>query len=423
MQIYSLTSLLEFQGFRISMIELVRCGRGLSTIRVHLERTEQGCYICGKCGQRVSQGYDHTMQELWHFPLWHHQTIVRYPRFRVKCPRCGICTEALDFADMRGPRVSRPLAMLIAQLCKVMSNKAVAIFYGLHEHTVKDIDKAALVEEQANRPLDGITVVGADELAVGKGHKRYWSLFSALEGPRGPEMLHIVEGRTQRKLNRFWRWFGPQRTSQVAYAVMDMCRAFEKSFRKHCGKDLHIIYDKFHVMRHLNGALNAVRKAELAKALGRFKETLSGKKFILLARRAHVRGNAREALDTVLAASPKLQKAHLLKEAFGHFWSYKSKTCALRFWNSWKAQLKWTRLKSYRNFVRMIERHLDGILAYCDKKVPLGYIEASNLKARNVVRRAYGYRDKEYMKLKIIQACTPWMIKFRPWQLTHSMLR
>lgn len=86
------------------------------------------------------------------------------------------------------------------------------------------------------------------------------------------------------------------------------------------------------MIQHLLAALNDVRKAELSKALGRFKKTLAGKKFVLLARRAHVRGKAREALNDILAASPKLLKAHLLKESFGHLWDDHYKGCALRFW-------------------------------------------------------------------------------------------
>lgn len=84
------------------------------------------------------------------------------------------------------------------------------------------------------------------------------------------------------------------------------------------------------------------------------------------------------------------------------------------------AQLKWSRLKPYHKFAKMVEEHLEGILAYCDNPVSLGYIESANLKARNVIRRAYGYRDKEYMRLKVIQACTPWMARFRPWAVAHS---
>lgn len=417
MQQDCLTSLLGIQGYRVTKVEGVCSTPGRSTVRVHLERTRAD-YICGKCGKLVSGGVDHTMQEIRHLTCWQHQTILRLPRFRVDCPDCGICTEALDFVGIRGPRVTRLLAFVVSELCKVMTVKAVATFFCLHQGTVKDIDKQVLTKVQAERPLDGITVLGGDECGVGKGHK-LWSFFSALEGPRGPEMLYIVEGRAESKLESFWHWFGKERSAKITHAVLDMCRTFANSFRKHCS-GVKLIFDKFHVLRHLNGALNEVRKAELGRAMGRFKKTLSGKKFILMARRSRVLGKAREALDLILAASPKLYKAHLLKESFGRMWGYSYKGCALRFWADWKAELKWTRMKPYRNFVKMVERHLDGILAYCDKKVSLGYIESANQKARNVIRRAYGFRDKDYMKLKIIQACTPWMCRFHPWEEAHT---
>jgi transposase len=416
MQEVSLTWLLAIEGYRVSGIKR----RDPSTVVVDLERSRED-YICGRCGKTVSAGYDHSTQELHHLMLWHHHTVLRFQRYRVTCPECGVQTEAVEFADIRGPRVSRRLARLVHELCKVTTVKAVGTLLGLHRHTVKDIDKAALQEVQSQRPLDGITVLGMDEIAVGKGHK-YWTLVSALEGPRGPELLNIVEGRSQKRLKRFWRWFGKERAAEITHAVIDMCRAFEKSIRAHCRPEVQIIYDKFHVLRHMNEALNTVRKAELRTSLGQFRKTLSGKKFILLARKARVRGHARKALNDILAASPKLKKAHLLKESLGHLWDYTYKGCALRFWEEWKAQLKWSRLEPYHKFANMVDRHLPGILAYCDRKVPLGYIESSNLKARNVIRRAYGYRDKDYMKLKIIQACTPWMAQFRPWNVTHSFL-
>lgn len=420
-----LTSLLGIQGYHVVKVESVASRGGYRSARVHLERTRED-YVCGGCDRRVTAGYDHTWQELRHLMLWQHQTILRFPRYRVECPDCGVQTEALDFADVRGPRVTRVLSALIYELCKVTTVKAVAILFGLHRETVKDIDKEALSKVQAERSLDGITVLGMDEIGVGKGQK-YWTLISALEGPRGPELLNVVEGRSEKKLKKFWRWFGKERAAEITHAVIDMWKAFEKSIQAHCRKKIgdeiqvaKIIYDKFHVMRHLNNALNEVRKVEFRRALGRFKKTLSGKKFILMARRSRVRGKAREALDAVLAASPKLYKAHLLKESFGRLWDYSYKGCMLRFWAEWKAQLKWTRMKSYRNFAKMIDKHLDGILACCDKRVSLGYIESANLKAKNVIRRAYGYRDKEYMKLKVIQACTPWMAAFKPWTVAHS---
>jgi transposase len=413
----SVTSLLGIQGFAVKRIEYTH-RKARSAVIVHLERTGKG-YRCGGCGQRVRAGYDRTEEEVQHLTWWAHLTFLRFQRYRVHCPQCGIRTEALECVETRGPRVTKPLAALVAELCKVMTNQAVAVFQTLHRHTVKAIDKQALQKIQAARPLDGITVLGADEIAVGQG-QTYWSMISALEGPRGPELLNVVPGRKEKDLKKFWRGFGAKRATRVTHAVMDMWKPYHNSFTAHC-PGVQIIYDKFHVIRHLLDALNTVRKAELGKAAGRFKGLLAGKKFLLLARQAHVRGKAREALNDVLAASPKLLKGHLLKESFPHLWSYKSKTCARRFFDRWVEQLKWSRLTSYHKFARMVEAHFDGILACCDKRVSLGYIEATNLKAKNLIRRAYGYRDKEYMRLKIIQACTPWMHRFHPWEFTHSL--
>ena len=87
----------------------------------------------------------------------------------------------------------------------------------------------------------------------------------------------------------------------------------------------------------------------------------------------------------------------------------------MKFFRKWVGALKWRRRAPLKKFASMVEEHLDGILSYCDRKVPLGYVESTNQKAKNVIRRAYGYRNKDFKKLKIIQACTPWMNEFQPW--------
>jgi transposase len=200
---------------------------------------------------------------------------------------------------------------------------------------------------------------------------------------------------------------------------MDMWKGFIRSFRAHV-PGIVLIFDKFHVLRHLSEALNKVRKSEFARAKGRFRGLLAGKKFVLLARKAHVRGQAREALNDLLSFSKKLAKAHLLKESFAHLWSYRNPTCARRFFAEWVKELRWKRLKPFEKFGQMVEKHFDGILACCAKRVSLGYIEATNLHARNIIRRAYGYRDKEYMKLKIIQGCSS-LGAFRPWNPSFNI--
>ena len=270
-----ITRLLGFPDFHLVDIETDE-----RSVVLTLER-EKMTFRCGSCGKEGLPGYDHKIQEVRHLLWWQHPTVIRFPRYRVFCPTCGVVTEEVEFLPVRGPRVTRPLAHLVCELCKITTHKAVGLLLGLHRGTVKAIDQAMMEKVQSERPLDGIDVLGFDEIAAGKGQS-YWTLICAPEGPRGPELLHIVEGRKEKDLTPFWSWFGKERAQKVTHAVMDMWPAFRKSFLAHCPKGK-VIYDKFHVIRHLLEAINEVRKQELKRLGGAFKGLLSGKKFVLLA--------------------------------------------------------------------------------------------------------------------------------------------
>ncbi|GFP26509.1 hypothetical protein HKBW3S25_02004, partial [Candidatus Hakubella thermalkaliphila] len=174
-------------------------------------------------------------------------------------------------------------------------------------------------------------VLGDDEISVGHGHN-YWHLISSLEGANGPEMLYVGEGRKEEDLKPFWRCFGKERAKKITHGVMEMANGFIRSFRSHC-PSIKIIYDKFHVMRHLLNALNEVRKAEFRRSGKKMKGLLCGKKFILLKRMSNLRGDARKALKGLLSVNRRIYKAHLLKEIFGQLWSYRFKGAAVRFWD------------------------------------------------------------------------------------------
>ncbi|MEW6104534.1 MAG: ISL3 family transposase [bacterium] len=413
-QINYITKLLGFQGFYARDIEIEE-EKDIKKAIVYLGRIEKG-YTCSSCGDKVLSKHSSWIQDIRHLHLWKYITVLRFEKVKVRCPRCGIKVEKLDFLDKHS-RTTKDLFHQTKELCKVMTIEDTANFENLHWQTVKEIDKRAIKKTQKERDLSGITTLGIDEISVGKGHN-YLHMISSLEGPNGPEVLYVGEGRKEKDLLPFWRWFGKRRAKRIAYGVMDMAKGFINSFKANC-PSIKIIYDKFHVIRHLLNALNEVRKREFKKAGKEMKGLLCGKKFILLKKMGNLKGSARETLKGLLKANWRLYKAHLLKESFGHLWSYIYKASALKFWKNWKEQLKWSRLEPYKKFAKMVDKHIDGIITYCDKKVPLGYIEGTNLKAKNIIRRAYGYRDKEYMKLKIIQGCSS-MGVFKPYPYPHA---
>ncbi len=170
-----------------------------------------------------------------------------------------------------------------------------------------------------------------------------------------------------------------------------------------------ILFDKFHVMRHLGEALEKVRKSEYARLTGKDRAYIKGQKYTLLSRRAHLTLDGRKALHKLLAANKRLNTAYLLKESFSQLWDYEKEGWARRFFDNWKASLRWQRLKPFEEFAQMIDRQWDGIAAYGkpENKVALGCVEGLNNKIRVLQRRAYGLRDEEYLRLKVLTCMLP----------------
>ena len=114
--------------------------------------------------------------------------------------------------------------------------------------------------------------------------------------------------------------------------------------------------------------------------------TIKGREFTLRSNRTNLPLDGRKSLRKLLAATRPLNTADLLKETFGRLWSYQSECWARRFFENWRASLKWQRLKPCEKFAAMIERDWEGIASYCrpDTKVPLGFAEGFNNKIRSI---------------------------------------
>ena len=225
----------------------------------------------------------------------------------------------------------------------------------------------------------GPKAIGIDEISIRKGHT-YRIVVSDLIRHRPI-------------------WFGGEDRSEARFGTSTRRNAAQAA----------ILFDKFHVLRHLGKALDTIRKREYGRLQGKPRTFIKGQKYTLLAHPQNLTGSARKNLKLLLAANKRLNTAYLLKESFSQLWDYHREAWARKFFENWRAQLKWQRLKPYEDFADMIERHWDGIAAYCkpENKVPLGFVEGLNNKIRVLQRRAYGLRDEEYLRLKVLTCMLP----------------
>ena len=251
----------------------------------------------------------------------------------------------------------------------------------------------------------GPKAIGVDEISIRKGHT-YRIVVSDLIRHR--PIWFGGEDRSEASMALFYDWLGDKKSRGVRLAVMDMWKPFRNATLARAPQAA-ILFDKFHIMRHLGEALDKVRKSEYARLSGKDRRYIKGQKYTLLSRRENLTLEGRHTLKTLLAANKRLNTAYLLKESFGQLWDYEREGWARRFFENWRASLKWQRLEPYEKFTEMIDRHWDGIAAYCkpENKVSLGFVEGFNNKIRVIQRRAYGLRDQEYLRLKILTCMLP----------------
>jgi transposase len=312
--------------------------------------------------------------------------------------------ERLDFlAD--NPLYTKRFAWYVGRRCRTASIKAVADELHLDWHTVKELEKHYMHTQLVRAGTPGPKVIGIDEVSIRKGHT-YRIVVSDLL--RGRPIWFGGTDRSKASMDEFYTWLGERKTKGIRLAVMDMWKPFRNSTAQHAPQAA-ILFDKFHIIRHLGEALDKVRKQEYARLSAEKRKFIKGQKYNLLSRRENLTLDGRQALKALLAANKRLNTAYLLKESFGQLWSYEREGWARRFFKNWCNALKWQRLKPYAKFADMIERHWDGIAAYCnpDNKIALGFVEGLNNKIRVIQRRAYGLRDEEYLRLKILTCMLP----------------
>ena len=319
---------------------------------------------------------------------------------RVFCRQCGkVKREKIEWMA-NNPFYTNRFAFYVGRRCQTSTVQHVSKELKVDWHTVKELDKEYMFEQLRRNPVVTPRIIGIDELSLRKGHI-YRIIVSDLERRRA--IWYGGLDRSEESLDRFYQWLGFQKTSRIQLAVMDMWKAFEKSTKKNAPKAA-ILYDKFHVMRHLGEALDEVRKMEYARLAGEDRSYIKGQKYTLLSNHENLTLEGRQALKKLLKANRRINVAYVLKESFGQLWDYQSEGWAKRFFDNWKDSLKWQRLKPFERFIKMIGKHWDGIAAYSqvDNKVSLGFVEGLNNKIRVIQRRCYGLRDEDYLRLKIL---------------------
>lgn len=359
-------------------------------LQIDLETRKRRKLCCSKCGRR-SPRYDRLNERVWkHVPLWGVATTIHYRPCRVHCRQCGVKVERMPWGESKSP-LSKPLIILLATWSKLLALEVVAKLFGVHWATVASAVKQAVDYGLKHRSTDAVRYIGIDEISRRKGHLYHTQVYD-LQAKR---LLWSGEGRREETLKAFFQFWGSERSAHIAGVCCDMWKPYVNIIRQYA-PEATLVFDKFHLLRHLLNAVDQVRKEEARSLKQKHPEVLQGTKYIWLKNPWNLTPNQRQRLGLLEKMNLKVNRAYLLKEAFRQLWTYQSKTWARKFLRKWFWWATHSRLNPIRDFAWLLRRHQDDILSWFNCPIDNGAVEAMNNNAKAISHRARGFRTEKW---------------------------
>jgi len=391
-----------WSGFIYSSIRL--CGSG-GTLRIeaHIE-PHRG--ICGKCANclKPSPGYDQLPERRWLFvPLWGIIVYFFYQPRRVECAEHGVGVEYIPWSQGKRPVTTAMMGFLARWARRLSWRETARTFHTSWEsvyHSVEWFVEWGL----AHRVLEAVRSIGIDEIHWGQGKRAdgFLTVIYQIDG-HCRRLLWVGRRRTKATLRAGLKVLGPAVVSGLRYVCTDMWQPYLKVMAQQAGHALHIL-DRFHIVQHLNQAVDQVRRAESTRLHGKpMAAKLKKMRLKLLRRGSRVRGQARIKLWGLLESKMATGRAWDLKECFHYFWHYKSIYWAGGFLDYWTERAMRSRLEPMKKVARMLRKHEALLLNWFKAKgeVSSGAVEGLNNKIRVVTRRSYGFRTYKAMEIAL----------------------
>ena len=391
-----------WEGYSLGTVGRFPAGQdGRERPEVHLELLpiREHPRVCSGCGKPCPSIHDTAERWIDDLPILGADTRLLVHRVRVACPDCGPKLERLGWLEPYA-RVTVRLAENVARLCRVLSIKHAADYFGLDWKTVKEIDKAHLGRTLGPIDLDGVTKLAMDEFAIQKGH-RYATV---VIDPTCKRVLWIGRGRSRDDVRPFFELLGPERCRQIRAVAMDMNAAFDLEVKRHC-PNAEVVYDLFHVVaKYGREVVDRVRvdEANRVKHDKPARKVIKGSRWLLLRNKDNIeKQEDRVRLAELLKANRTLLKVYLLKDDLKELWAYRHTGYATKFWEHWFSRAIRSRIEPLKAFARKLKGYLAGILSHCRYPLHTSVLEGINNKIKVIKRMAYGFRDDAYFFLKI----------------------
>ena len=358
-------------------------------------------HLCPKCGAKSVSLKDLYERDVRGVPMGLIREVhLIYSMHRLYCHCCHeYSVEEIPFLSHPKARISIMLERMVLELREQLSIRALANHYHLRWHTVKDIEKRDLRQKFATIDTSKVQAVGVDEIHIGHGQAKQAYLTIVRDLERGA-VIHVGDGKGVSALEGA---LSKLNASKLQVVAMDMANAYSTWFAEHFPR-AQIVFDHFHVIKLMNDRLDHVKRRVAAKLDSMERKHLKGLRFVFLKNEEDIPEDNQNILHNLRGNFQELGDPYMFKEALRTIYrvvqnAYQANIALHR----WCAMAEETLVPELKTMAKTIRDRL-GIVSYWTfGHVSNASTEGFNNKIRWLIRQAYGFRDIEYLKLKIYQ--------------------
>ena len=370
---------------------------GITTFCIEQPRERLRCSNCRSAEVWSQGGVERNFRAL---PIGKQPTFINFTVPRVLCFDCGKVRQVkIPFAAPK-KHYTRAFERYALDLSRLMTIQDVADHLVIGWDTIKEIQAKHLQRRFGKPKLHKFTQIAIDEINIGKGHRYFTIVLDLLSGA----VVFVGDGKGVDALKPFWKRLRRSHAKIKAVAT-DMSKAYIKAIRDNLKRAVHV-FDHFHVIKLYNDKLSAFRRQLFHELTAKGQKLLKGIRWLLLKNPENLdpKKNERQRLDRALKLNEPLAIVYYMKEDLRQIWLQDSKSMARLFLRDWLARARVSGIRMLEKFADTLEEHQEGILNYYDYPISTGPLEGTNNKIQLMKRKAYGYRDHEFFKLKILGA-------------------
>ena len=314
------------------------------------------------------------------------KTLFWYAPKEILCPTHGLVQEKIPWAAPYA-RITYRLEFRICALCQIMTQKAAAAILKMAPSTLSNCLHRVITRVRTGHTIRGLVTLGADEIAYCKGRK-YATIIYDLDRSH---VVWVGQGKGRETIDRFFNeQLSDGQKQRIRWASCDMSRAYTGAIQHHC-PNATLVIDRFHVVKALNEALDAVRKDEWRGLDKRGRQAIKGLRWMLGMHARHRSKKQSRFLNALRTSNRRIHRAWVLKDEFDHVWHFKYVGAAKSFLKRWMTAALRSRLPSLKTFVVTLRNHFDNIITFIERPLTNAVGEGINRLLKIVKNRASGF--------------------------------